>query len=146
MTVSPIALDHVLTHDTPPYGRATDVTGPSSSMDADHLVSCDDVVFIVSNAPDALLAKRIAHVLVEEGLAACVNLGPPGLSMYMWEGTLEGAEEIPLTMKTTSTRAAALVARLKQLHPYQVPEVLVLPVKAGLASYLEWVRGASSSE
>jgi periplasmic divalent cation tolerance protein len=132
MTVSPIALDHVLNHDTP------------SSTDT--LTACDDVVIVVSNAPDALLAKRIAHILVEEGLAACVNLGPPGLSMYMWEGQLEGTEEIPLTMKTTATRAVALVARLKQLHPYQVPEVLVLPVTAGLASYLEWVRGASSSE
>lgn len=145
MTVSPIALDHVLTHDTPPDRRAADVTGSLTSVKPDDLMACDDVVIVVSNAPDALLAKRIAHVLVEEGLAACVNLGPPGLSMYMWEGKLEGAEEIPLTMKTTAARAAALVGRLKQLHPYQVPEVLVLPVTAGLASYLEWVRGASSS-
>ncbi|RTZ45815.1 divalent-cation tolerance protein CutA [Candidimonas sp. SYP-B2681] len=87
-----------------------------------------------------LLAKRIAHVLVEEHLAACVNLGTAGLSMYMWEGTLEGTEEIPLTMKTTSERAPALVARLLQLHPYEVPEVLVLPVSGGSTSYLDWVR------
>lgn len=119
-----------MSHDTPP--------------DIDTLVACDDVVIVVGNAPDALLAKRIAHILVEEGLAACVNLGPSGLSMYMWEGKLEGTQEIPLTMKTTAGRVVALAKRLKQLHPYQVPEILVLPVAAGLASYLGWVREAST--
>lgn len=100
----------------------------------------DEVVLLLSNAPDLQLAKRIAHILVEEHLAACVNLGAPGLSMYMWEGTLEGAEEFPLVMKTTRGRVPALVERLKQLHPYEVPEVLVLPVLGGLQSYMEWVR------
>jgi periplasmic divalent cation tolerance protein len=99
-----------------------------------------DIVLILSNAPDMLLAKRIAHVLVEERLAACVNLGVPGLSMYMWKGELEGADEIPITIKTTGSRAQALMERLMMLHPYEVPEVLVLPVLGGSASYLEWVR------
>jgi len=99
-----------------------------------------DVVVVLSNAPDALLAKRIAHVLVEEGLAACVNLGAPGLSMYMWEGQLEGSEEISLVMKTTQERVPALTERLVQLHPYSVPEILVVPVVGGLPSYLDWVR------
>ncbi len=100
----------------------------------------DDAVVILSNAPDLLLAKRIAHVLVEEHLAACVNLGASGLSMYMWQGKLEGADEIPITIKTTAGRAPALVQRLLQLHPYEVPEVLVLPVAGGTASYLQWLR------
>ncbi|HLU78792.1 MAG TPA: divalent-cation tolerance protein CutA [Burkholderiaceae bacterium] len=102
--------------------------------------SADEVVLVLSNAPDMLLAKRIAHMLVEEYLAACVNLGVPGLSMYMWEGKLEGAEEVPITIKTTRGRLPALVARLKELHPYEVPEILVLPVLSGQASYMEWVR------
>lgn len=102
--------------------------------------SSDDVVVILSNAPDPLLAKRIAHYLVEESLAACVNLGTPSLSMYMWEGKLEGAEETPLTIKTTRGRIRAVVERLKTLHPYEVPEILVLPVQGGLKTYLEWVR------
>ncbi|HEY9572225.1 MAG TPA: divalent-cation tolerance protein CutA [Pusillimonas sp.] len=97
-------------------------------------------MLVLSNAPDMLLAKRIAHVLVEEHLAACVNLGAPGLSMYMWKGELDGGEEISITMKTTGARAPALMERLMQLHPYDVPEVLVLPVLGGSASYLEWVR------
>lgn len=119
-------------------------TPPDNSNAA--LTLANDIVVVLSNAPDLLLAKRIAHVLVEEHLAACVNLGAPGLSMYMWEGVLEGAEEIPLTMKTTLARAPALIARLTQLHPHEVPEVLVLPVSGGSKSYLEWVRGASVPE
>src|SRR5690554_13271 len=102
--------------------------------------SPDEVVVALSNAPDMLLAKRIAHVLVEEHLAACVNLGAPGLSMYMWQGTLEGAEEIPITIKTTGARAQAAIERLQALHPYEVPEVLVLPVLGGSTAYLEWLR------
>lgn len=104
------------------------------------LVPADDIVVLLSNAPDLLLAKRIAHVLVEEHLAACVNLGAAVLSMYMWEGVLEGTEEIPLTIKTTIARAPELVARLAQLHPYEVPEVLVLAVSGGSTSYLDWCR------
>jgi len=102
--------------------------------------AADEVVIVLSNAPDVPLAKRIAHVLVEEYLAACVNLGAPCLSMYMWQGTLEGTEEVPLLMKTTRGRLPALAARLRQLHPYEVPELLALPVSGGLNSYMEWVR------
>jgi periplasmic divalent cation tolerance protein len=98
-----------------------------------------DAVVVLSNAPDMLLAKRIAHVLVEEALVACASLGSPCLSMYMWDGTLQGAEEIPLVLKTTRQRVPALVGRLRQLHPDVVPEVLVLPVLGGAASYLDWV-------
>ena len=104
------------------------------------LSAADDVVLVFSNAPDLLLAKRIAHMLVEEHLAACVNLGAPGLSLYMWQGVLEGTEEIPLCMKTVRARLPALQARLCELHPYEVPEFLVVPVAAGLDSYLAWVR------
>lgn len=104
------------------------------------VLSAHDAVVILSNAPDMLLAKRIAHVLVEEQLAACVNLGAPGLSMYMWQGELEGTEEVPITIKTTGARAQAVMERLMALHPYEVPEVLVLPVLGGSNSYLEWLR------
>jgi periplasmic divalent cation tolerance protein len=99
-----------------------------------------DVVIVLSTAPDLLLAKRIAHILVEEGLAACVNLGAACLSMYMWKGKLEGTEEIPLTMKTTRVRLRAVSERLAQLHPYDVPEILVVPVSGGSSEYLDWVR------
>ncbi|WP_397475795.1 divalent-cation tolerance protein CutA [Pusillimonas sp.] len=104
-----------------------------------------DVVVVLSNAPDQLLAKRIAHMLVEEGLAACVNLGAPALSMYMWEGKLEGAEEIPLVIKTTQSALPAMTDRLTELHPYEVPEILVMPVAGGAQPYLDWVREQTSA-
>jgi periplasmic divalent cation tolerance protein len=121
----------------PPGRQANE---PTQDIPVPDTLAAHDIVVILSNAPDMLLAKRIAHVLVEEHLAACVNLGVPGLSMYMWKGELEGADEIPLTIKTTGARAQALMERLMTLHPYEVPEVLVLPVLGGSASYLEWVR------
>ena len=102
--------------------------------------SRQDVIVVLGNAPDLMLAKRIAHILVEEGLAACVNVGQAGLSMYMWQGKLEGGEEVPMVMKTTRARLDALTARLQQLHPYDVPEIIALPVVGGLESYLDWVR------
>jgi len=105
-----------------------------------------EVVLVLSNAPDMLLAKRIAHVLIEERLAACVNLGAPVLSMYMWQGVMEGAEEIPLTIKTTQARVQELAERLAQLHPYQVPEILVVPAIGGAAAYLDWVRENTAQE
>ena len=79
-------------------------------------------------------------MLVEDGLAACVNLGAPGLSIYMWQGEVEGAEEVPIHIKTTYARHAAVVAALAQMHPYDVPEIIVLPVIGGAAPYLDWVR------
>ena len=103
-----------------------------------------DVVMVMTNAPDVLLAKRIAHLLIEENLAACVNIGTPMLSIYGWKGEVEGAEEIPMVIKTTTDKQHALIERLVELHPYDVPEALVLPVLGGHPPYLEWVRSLTS--
>ncbi|MBJ7262522.1 MAG: divalent-cation tolerance protein CutA [Burkholderiaceae bacterium] len=100
----------------------------------------DDLVLVLSNAPDMLLAKRFAHELVEQGLAACVNLGTPALSIYAWKGALESAEEVPLTIKTTFARQDEVMKQLARLHPYDVPEVLVLPVIGSTVDYPDWVR------
>ncbi|MBU4611619.1 divalent-cation tolerance protein CutA [Achromobacter sp. GG226] len=105
----------------------------------------NDVILVVSNAPDLLVAKRIAHELLEAGLAACVNLGPPMLSMYRWQGVIEGAEEVPLLIKTTRAQEAALLEMLVTLHPYEVPEAVVVPVEGGLPAYLEWVRAETGT-
>lgn|SRR5690606_17780305 len=99
-----------------------------------------DVILVVSNAPDMQLAKRIAHVLLEEGLAACVNLGAPMLSMYRWQGKIEGDEEVPLMIKSTTQQQQALIDAIVRLHPYEVPEILIVPVANGLPAYLDWVR------
>lgn len=108
--------------------------------------SATDVLIVLGNAPDLLLAKRIAHILVEDRLAACVNLGASGLSMYMWQGELEGSDEIPLTMKTSGARVDALIRRYTELHPHDVPEVLILPALGGTRNYLNWVVQQTTPE
>lgn len=99
----------------------------------------NDMVLVISNAPDFLLAKRIAHIVVEEGLAACVNLGAPMLSIYTWKGEVEGAEEVPMWLKTTVGRLDELMQAITRLHPYEVPEIIAVPVIAGAESYRDWV-------
>jgi len=103
-----------------------------------------DVVMVMTNAPDLLLAKRIAHVLIEEQLAACVNIGTPMLSVYSWKGEIEGAEEIPMIIKTTANKQQAMIERLVELHPYDVPEAVVLPAVGGYGPYLDWLRSLTA--
>ncbi len=105
----------------------------------------DEIVLVMTSASDLLLAKRIAHLVIEEGLAACIHLGSPVLSVYSWKGDVEGAEEIPMQIKTTWARHEQLVARIKALHPHEVPEIIVLPVIAGYGPYLDWVRETTGS-
>ncbi|HEY5634674.1 MAG TPA: divalent-cation tolerance protein CutA [Burkholderiaceae bacterium] len=99
----------------------------------------DEVVVVISNAPDEQTALRIARALVEEGLAACVNVLPPCHSIYRWQGEVEQAQEFALLAKTVAAKAAQLGARLAELHPYEVPEAIAVPVTSGLQAYLDWV-------
>ncbi len=103
-----------------------------------------NVVMVMTNAPDLLLAKRIAHLLIEERLAACVNIGTPMLSVYGWKGEVEGAEEIPMLIKTTVDKQKAMIDRLVELHPYEVPEAVVVPISDGHGPYLDWVRNLTT--
>ncbi len=100
----------------------------------------DDVVLVLTQAPDQEIAKNIAYLVVEEGLAACVNIATPVLSIYKWKDDIERTEEIPLTIKTTWSRYAALSQRIKELHPYDIPEIVVVPVMAGDNAYIQWVK------
>jgi periplasmic divalent cation tolerance protein len=112
-------------------------TGPSKQ---ESVMSDDDIVLVIGNAPDLLLAKRIAHVVVEDGLAACVNLGAPMLSIYTWKGEVEGAEEVPMWFKTTAARMDALIQAITRLHPYEVPEIIAVPIIGAAQPYRDWVR------
>ena len=85
-------------------------------------------------------ARSLARSLVERRVAACVSLVPGAGSVYRWKGRIEEARETLLVAKTTAARLPALLAAVRALHPYEVPEALVLPVAAGLAPYLAWVR------
>jgi periplasmic divalent cation tolerance protein len=100
----------------------------------------DQVIVALSTCPDEASARRIAAVLVEERLAACVNRVPGLQSTYFWDGRLRDEAEILLIVKTTTGRLAELEARLKALHPYELPELVTLPVAGGNERYLDWVR------
>ncbi len=89
--------------------------------------------------PSPADGERIGRVLVEERLAACVNVVPGVRSVYRWQGAIETADEALLLIKTTAAAFDALAARVRALHPYSLPEVVALPLAAGLAAYLAWV-------
>ncbi len=100
---------------------------------------------VLVTAPDVECAERIARALVEEKLAACANLLPGVRSIYRWEGAVEEAQEVLMVLKTRATQVDALARRIAALHPYDVPEVLALPVAGGSARYLSWVLGETGS-
>ena len=101
-----------------------------------------DVLLCLTTCPDAASAERIAVALVEEQLAACVNLIPGLRSVYRWQGVIERADEHLLLIKTTTGIYPALQARLLELHPYELPELLAVKPADGLLAYLQWVADA----
>jgi periplasmic divalent cation tolerance protein len=100
------------------------------------------VVFIT--APNVESAETLAQTLVGERLAACVNVVPEIRSFYRWEGEVQNDPEVLLIVKTRADRCTALAARVKELHPYDLPEVLELSAASGSRTYLDWVRTESS--
>jgi len=102
----------------------------------------NDFVLILTTMPagdDAARTDELARTLVDERLAACVNVYPPMTSTYRWKGKVERDAERQLVIKTTRARVAALEARLRALHPYELPEFIVLGVESGSDAYLRWV-------
>lgn len=97
-------------------------------------------VIVLSTYPTDRDPGPLARTLVDERLVACVNVLPPMQSIYRWEGKVEETAEHQLVMKTTADRVEALKARMMELHPYDVPELLVLPIADGGEPYLRWVR------
>ncbi|MBF0255317.1 MAG: divalent-cation tolerance protein CutA [Gammaproteobacteria bacterium] len=95
--------------------------------------------------PDLTTAQSLARQLVERGLAACVNILPGVSSVYAWQGQVEQAEEVLLLIKTASERVETMQQALAQLHPYEVPEIISLPVSAGHHPYIQWVRECTLS-
>ncbi len=98
------------------------------------------VCLALTTCPDPDTASRIAKSLVTERFATCVNQLPNVRSTYFWDGRLQNDAEILLMIKTTHSRLRDLEARLKALHPYELPELIVLPVIGGNEAYLRWVR------
>ena len=104
----------------------------------------DAVLLCYCTCPDAASARRIAEALVDERLAACVNQLSGIRSTYRWEGAVHSDTEELLLIKTTDTRLGALKRRLLELHPYDVPELIAVPVAQGHEAYLDWVRRQSA--
>jgi periplasmic divalent cation tolerance protein len=102
------------------------------------------VVVVFSTFPSPDKAAEVARTLVEERLAACANLAPGVRSIYRWKGELQDDTETLAIIKTTHERLDALIARLGALHPYDIPEVLALPVTAGSAKYISWVEAETT--
>lgn len=94
----------------------------------------------ISTCPDMGVAETIATALVEERLAACVNILPGARSVYEWQGGIEKEQEVLLLIKSRSDRLPALETRLLELHPYELPELIVVPLVGGSAPYLSWIE------
>ncbi|MCL2075845.1 MAG: divalent-cation tolerance protein CutA [Betaproteobacteria bacterium] len=99
-----------------------------------------EILFVLVNVPDRENAENLAAALVENRLAACVNMLSPCQSVYRWKGEVEHAEEIPMFIKTDQTRYQALEAFIRANHPYELPEIIALPLARGLQPYLDWVE------
>ncbi|SOY52276.1 divalent-cation tolerance protein CutA [Cupriavidus taiwanensis] len=111
----------------------------------DHVAGPDEVLVVLTNAPDAGTAARLSQAVLQARAAACVNRLTPVESEYWWQGKLEQAQEWPLLIKTTRARYAALEAVIRQHHPYDVPEIIAWPLAAGYAPYLAWVHAEAGS-
>ncbi|MFN4343234.1 MAG: divalent-cation tolerance protein CutA [Azonexus sp.] len=98
-----------------------------------------DIRLVITNCPDEETANRIALAVVEARLAACVNILPRVQSIYRWQGAVESAAEVPLLIKTTAAAYPALEAAIRERHPYDVPEIIALPIAGGLPAYLNWL-------
>jgi periplasmic divalent cation tolerance protein len=98
-----------------------------------------DSCLVITNLPDRESAVKLARSLVERRLAACINILSPCRSFYQWKGKIEDAEEFPLLIKTTCGRYAELEGAIRAAHPYELPEIIAVPLSGGLPAYLEWV-------
>ena len=103
-----------------------------------------DTLLVLTSLPDRDTAVKLAQHLVQRRLAACVNILNGCTSVYRWKGSVEQADEVPVLIKTRAARYDELEAAIRSLHPYEVPEVIALPILDGHAPYLAWVAGAVS--
>lgn len=104
-----------------------------------------DHLLVITTLPDHAAGERLATALVEAGLAACVNIGAPVTSIYRWDGRMQRGSEVMLTIKTTRERYPAIEQAIVAGHPYELPEVIALPITAGLNDYLKWIDACTRS-
>ena len=98
-----------------------------------------EIEVVLSNVPDEKIARELVETLVRERHAACGTILPGVTSVYWWDGAVQRGNEVLVMLKTTKAQSGRLVERAREIHPYDVPELIVLPVRTGDPSYLEWV-------
>lgn len=103
-------------------------------------------LIVITHAPGRDVARKIAHALIERKLAACVNILAECTSVYRWQGKLETTTEVPLLIKTRAAIYDDVEAAIKSLHPYELPEIVAVPIERGLPAYLEWVNAETVTE
>lgn len=96
-------------------------------------------LLVLTNVPDEATAEKLANALIEARAAACVNVLAPCRSIYRWQGRLETAAEIPLLIKTTTLNYAQVEEIVRTQHPYDLPELIAMPITNGLPAYLDWL-------
>lgn len=99
----------------------------------------EQVLIVITNLADIAGARQLGRTLVERRLAACVNILPAVESVYRWRDAIEEAAEVTIVIKTTAARYADLEEAIRELHPYELPELIAVPVTAGLPAYLDWI-------
>ncbi len=110
-----------------------------------YLCAMTATLLVLCTCPDRRTALGLATPLVQEGLAACVNITAPITSVYRWQGKVEQAEECLLLIKTGAARYQELEDALRSRHPYELPEIIAVPIEHGLTDYLQWVEQCTTT-
>ena len=104
----------------------------------------DTALLVLTQLPDRASADALARRLVERRLAACVNVGAPVDSLYHWHGQIETATEVPVMIKTRRDHYPSIEAEIRGQHPYELPEIIAVPITHGLPGYLAWITAETS--
>lgn len=103
-----------------------------------------NALLVLTNLPDRAAAEKLADALIQKRVAACVNILAPCRSVYRWKGVVQHDEEYPVLIKTTRESYAALEAAIREAHPYELPEIVAVPIERGLPAYLDWVAAETT--
>jgi periplasmic divalent cation tolerance protein len=103
-----------------------------------------NALLVLTNLPDRAAAEKLAEALIQKRVAACVNIMAPCRSVYRWKGAVQHDEEYPVLIKTTRESYAALEAAIREAHPYELPEIVAVPIERGLPAYLDWVAAETT--
>lgn len=104
-----------------------------------------NALLVITNLPERAAAEKLADALIARRLAACINILAPCRSVYRWQGAVQHEEEHPVLIKTTRAAYAELEAQIRAHHPYELPEIIAIPIERGLPAYLDWVAVETAS-